>query len=347
MILQHRKKSRILIAIAKEENKRTDITAVSRCKNSIEKVFLKKGIKPETLFLQQKDFKNTESLKARISDINPLYIVNLFEGFSNFPQQEADFVRLLEDLKIPFTGNGSLTLLNCLDKMRTKNILKKNNLPVAPGFFVRNMKQVKTRRVNFPLFIKPCREDGSWGVHNDSVVYDRKELFSVIQKRLRFFPQGLLVEEFLPGKEYSAALIGNSNYKVMGISEIDYSKCHALQKHKRSSCKRHKAVPFLTYEAKWNHRALNYRLTMPDYTPKINRTLRRNIISLSKKAAKALGCRGYFRVDFREAFGKLFVIDINPNPDINNDSGYLRLAYGKGYTYAEIIEKIVQLANYH
>jgi len=391
MIVRYAPRRKILITIAKEKSARGDLIAVSRCKDSIEKTFLKKGIQPEVFFIKKSDFQNTSRLKEKISNINPFCVFNLFEGFSKDPGKEAVFVELLESAKIPFTGNGSFALFSCLDKMKAKSILEKNNLPVARGILVKKSKQrimqnfthepARQRRTvkgslkqsetseskeataarlassakrvgalsfTFPLFVKPCADDGSCGIHKDSLVHNKEELFSAIKKRRKYFPEGLIIEEFLPGKEYSVAFIGNNHYEVLGISEIDYSRCKGfLPGHKRGMKGRFEIAPFLTYEAKWKNKTLDYHLTMPDYKPKIRKNLRNKIISLARKAAKALGCRGYFRVDLREASGALFIIDVNPNPDINIDSGYIKLAYNKGYTYGAIIGKIVRLSNYH
>lgn len=326
--------SKILIAVGKEKSTRNDISQALRCKDSIEKFFLKNGIEPQVLFLKKNDFKDTAGLRKKILSINPSCVFNLFEGFSEDSQKEVTFVRLLESANIPFTGNSSFTLSACLDKMKAKGILEKNNLPAAQSILVKSVKTIKLNGLTFPLFIKPCMEDASVGIHKDSMVYNEKELLAAVKKRLKYFHKGVIVEEFLSGKEYSAAFLGNNYYEALGVSEIDYSKYEGFP-------------PFLTYNAKWESKTAEYRVVMPDYEPKITKALRKRIMLLSKKAAKALGCKGYFRVDLRENDGGFFIIDINPNPDINRDSGYMKLAYGSRYTYEAIIEKIVQLANCH
>lgn len=334
MILANWPQNKILIAVSKEKSTRNDICAVSHCKESIKNVFSKKGIESEILFLEKSDFEGTRRLKKKILNINPFCVFNLFEGFSKDPQKEAVFVKLLESAKIPFTGNSSFALSACLDKIKVKRILKKNNLPVAHSILIKSLEYPVPRGLNFPLFIKPCREDGSCGIYQDSLVCNKEELSAAIKKRLKNFPEGVIAEEFLPGREYSVAFLGNNYYEPLGISEIDYSRYGGLP-------------PFLTYDAKWEKKTLDYRVIVPDYEPKISRTLKKNIIDLSGKAGEALGCRSYFRVDLRESAGKFFIIDINPNPDINKDSGYIKLAFAKGYTYDAIIEKIVRLSNYH
>lgn len=327
-------RGKILIAVGKEKSTRNDVCEALRCKDSIEKALLKKGMGTEVLFIKENDFKDTARLGKKILSLNPFCVFNLFEGFSRDSQKEVAFVKLLASAKIPFTGNSCFTLSACLDKMKAKSILQKNNLPVARSILVKSAKNIKLERLTFPLFVKPCSEDASVGICKDSLVCDKEELIAAVKKRLKHFSKGVIVEEFLPGKEYSVAFLGNNYYEALGVSEIDYSRYEGF-------------LPFLTYDAKWESKTCEYHVVMPDYEPKINKTFKKDIINLSGKAAKALGCRGYFRVDLRQKSGNFFIMDINPNPDINKDSGYMKLAYSRGYTYEAIIKRIVQLANYH
>jgi D-alanine-D-alanine ligase len=62
------------------------------------------------------------------------------------------------------------------------------------------------------------------------------------------------------------------------------------------------------------------------------------------KAGEVMGCRGYFRVDFRERNGEVFILEVNPNPDINTDSGFSRQSAAAGYDYSDMIAKLVEIA---
>jgi D-alanine-D-alanine ligase len=327
---QMNKKS-ILIALAKENNQRQDLSDVLRCKNSILEALLKKNIKADVLFVEKKDFNNTLRLKKIISEKNPCCIFNLFEGFGDEPFREAEFIKIIETTKIPFTGNPSFALCACLDKAKTKNILKKKGIPVPAGTVIKNIKDLKIDNLDFPVFVKPCSEDASVGISRDSLVYSKKGLAATLKERLKKFPKGLIVEEFLPGEEYSVAFLGNNSYEVLGVSLIDYSLYKEFP-------------PFLTYISKWDKKAKEFKKIKPSRAAMADKNLKKLIISVAAKAAKALGCRGYFRVDLRTKGGKIFVIDVNPNPDINADSGYVKQANMSGYSYSEIIEKIIQLS---
>ncbi len=324
------KKHTILITLAKENTGRKDISDVLRCKKSICKILSQKKTRPKVLFVKRDDFNAAQKLKKTILNKKPSCIFNLFEGFSDEPSKEAEFVKILETLEIPFTGNSSFTLNSCLDKAKAKRILKAKGIKVADGVIVKNIKKIKMPEIKFPVFVKPRFEDASVGINRDSLVFNQGKLLSLLKTRLNEFPAGLLVESFLPGKEYSVAFLGNGPYEVLGISTIDYS--------------RYKKLPhFLTYASKWDKMAGEFKKILPYSNARIGKKLK-IIINKAQKAATALGCRGYFRVDLREKNGYVFVIDVNPNPDINCDSGYIKQACKKGYSYAGIIEKIINLA---
>ncbi|MEI8350150.1 MAG: ATP-grasp domain-containing protein [Candidatus Omnitrophota bacterium] len=326
-----RKDKKILIAVDKEEVPRKDVCDILRCKASVEEVFFKKGMPTETLYLEKKDFTEKEDIAAKILAINPYCVFNLFEGFSDDSEKEAAFVRLLEKIKVPFTGNSSFTLSLCLSKWKAKEILKKKNIPVPRGLFVKNPQDLNAMDMRAPFFVKPCHEDASLGIDKDSLVYTKEELCRVVEKKIKEFPQGLVVEEFIGGKEYSVAFLGGLFCWPLGVSVMDYSQYQNFP-------------PYLTYDSKWEVDCDEFKLLTPSVV-EVENQVTKNIIAIAQRGAAALRCRSYFRVDVRERQGALYVLDINPNPDINRDSGFMKQAYHKGYTYEKAIEKIVRLAN--
>lgn len=324
-------RKKILIAVVKENTSRGDVKGSLLCRNSIIKVLAKKGIPAETLWIKLADFKNLKKLKEKILKSNPRAVFNLFEGFGNDSQKEIIFANLLEKTGIPHTGNSAGTLNLCLNKAAAKEILNKNNIPVPKGIFVKNIKDLKQNPVSFPVFIKPCFEDASVGIDSDSLVVNEENIYKIINKKLKKFPEGLIVEEFMPGREYNAGFLGNFPYELVGVSTINYAE------HNKFS-------PFLTYSSKWEEKTQEYKKIIPSLKEKISEKLKKEIIKTASRAGKLFGCKGYFRVDFRQRNGKLFLLDVNPNPDINTDSGFMKQAYHKGYTYEETIEKIIRFA---
>ena len=277
------------------------------------------------------DFDDKRALKKKILDLSPFCIFNRFEGWSNNSATEIEFVRLLEETGIPFTGNSSYTLDLCLNKWGAKELLRKNGVPVPPGVFIDDIGKIDTRGLCFPLFLKPCCEDASTGIDKESRVEDEEALFTAAASKLKQFPKGLVAEEFLPGKEYAVGMIGNSTYDVLGVSVLDYS-VHEGQ------------WSFLTYDAKWIANAPEYRKLMPSLDEQIPGDIMEQLTGAAMRTARAFKCRGYFRIDTREKNGQVFVIDVNPNPDLSGDSGFTRMAIKKGYTYEGVVECIIELA---
>ncbi len=325
------KNKKILIIENKENTIRKDMLDALRCQKSVEEALLNKGLYVENLYIQKKDLKNSYDIKSKILSYNAFCIFNLFEGFSNDPHKEAEFANILEQTNIPFTGNASYTLANCLDKNKTKKILKENNLPTPKWIFFKDFKKFYSGNLQKPLFIKPCFEDASLGIDKHSLVTKIECLNKILEKKIKRFPKGLIIEEFISGKEYNVGFVGEYPYEVLGISVLDY-------------CNFRKLPPFLNYNSKWKTDSTAFKTLLPSVDTKINADLKEYILHISRKAAKSLKCRGYFRVDLRQKEKELFILDINPNPDINRDSGFIRQAYHKGYTYDDIIEKIILIA---
>jgi len=153
----------------------------------------------------------------------------------------------------------------------------------------------------------------------------------VVAKKIKEFPEGLLVEEFIEGKEYGVAFLGGLFCRPLGASLMDYTQYPHIP-------------PYLTYNAKWEADCDEFKLLTPSVVTTQDRLTKR-IITLAQRAASALRCRSYFRVDIRERNGIPYILDINPNPDINRDSGFIKQEYHKGYTYDEVIGRIVHLAD--
>jgi len=322
---------RILIAVGKEAAPRRDVQDALRCAASVESTLIKKGFAAQTLYVAEEDLRNPEAITAAILEKKPDCVFNLFEGFGCNSQSEAEFAHILEAASLPHTGNTARTLRLCLSKAQTKQILRDNGVSVPGGVFIKQGEAVSYDALPCPLFIKPCYEDASVGIDMDSLVADPKALFGALDKKLKEFPEGIIAEEFMPGIEYNVGVLGFFPFEVLGISVMDYSLHSGI-------------APFMTYAAKWEDDSPEFKALVPSPEQAIDGALKISLAECAAEAGRALGCRGYFRVDMREKDGMIFVIDVNPNPDINMDSGFIRQAYHKGYTYAEVLEKILQAA---
>ncbi|NCC98072.1 MAG: hypothetical protein EOM02_14705, partial [Synergistales bacterium] len=268
------------------------------------------------------------SLKDKILGQRCHVALNFFEGFSTSPEQEVRLASILEET-MPFTGNGAETLRLCLDKETVRERLMDSSVAVPYGFSVKNPSDPRLKETSFPLFLKPTSEDGSVGIGELSMVSCKDELKKSLIGMLQDFPQGITVESFIDGPEYSVGLLGDYPYRALPVSCIDYGLYPKLP-------------PYLGYDSKWDPASLSYSIspTIGEVAPEKET----KILDLARAAGKALDCRGPFRVDMRERDGEFFVLDVNPNPDLNDDSGFLRQCRKAGLDLPELMDGLVRSA---
>jgi len=258
-------------------------------------------------------------------------VVNLCEGFFGKPQWEANVAAVMEVLHIPFTGNGSRTLALCQDKHQAKAILNSFNLPVAPSQLITSAEELVDLR--FPVIVKPNSEDASIGVHPESVVYDREALAVQVKRIVETYSQPAIVEEYIDGREFNVAILDDGEPRALPVSEIDFT---AMPEGYPKIC---------SYEAKWYPDHLLYQTTPPVCPAPINEELRDKLQALAINAFKVMGCRDYARVDFRmNTRGEIFILEVNPNPDISLDAGYARALKAAGISYAAFWKMMIKNA---
>ncbi|MER3524525.1 MAG: D-alanine--D-alanine ligase [Ignavibacteria bacterium] len=264
----------------------------------------------------------------------PDLIFNLVESIENESVLEMNVSALYELFKIPYTGAGPLALGTALNKPRVKEILFANGIktPAHQVFKVSDKIAVKDG-MEFPLIVKPAREDASVGISEKSVVCSLNELRRQVRYIWAEFEQPALVEQFIDGRELNVAIVGNKKPIVLPISEIDFSGLTPGM---------HKIV---SYAAKWLNGTVEYEGTKGVCPAELPAATEAELKAIALKCYELIGCRDYARVDFRlSAEGTPYVLEVNPNPDISDDAGFARSAKAYGYAFPQIIGKIVESA---
>jgi D-alanine-D-alanine ligase len=261
-------------------------------------------------------------------------IYNFCEMVELGSQEEVFAAGLFELVKVPYTGAPPMTLGLCLDKAKTKIILSHYGIPTAKfDLFNESIDGCKKINLRFPVIVKPVREDASTGINEKSVVYDRKELEERVEYIIKMFKQPALVEEFIDGREVNVAILGNNPPVVLPISEIDFSH---LPSH---------LPKIVSYEAKWIPNTDYYEKTIPICPAPLEPELERKIKDIALSCYKIMGCRDYARVDMRiDKEGNPYVLEVNPNPDLSRNAGFMRSASVYGLTPEETIVKIAEIA---
>jgi D-alanine-D-alanine ligase len=254
------------------------------------------------------------------------------DGFYGRSQLEPHIPALLDVLSIPYTGSNYLTLALCLDKARTKQLLMYSDIP-TPAFQVfTDMGDKLNPKLKFPLIVKPSREDASIGIQDDSVVYDKKKLMQKICSVISTYKQPALVEEYIRGRELNVGILGNEHPTVLPVSEIIFTLPDDMNR-------------ICSYEAKWNPSHVAYIGTKPQCPAIVSKVLLKKLVRLSLKSYEIMECRDYCRVDFRvDLKGRPYVLEVNPNPDINPNAGLANMSSKAGISYASLIRRVVEYA---
>ncbi|MEW6377038.1 MAG: ATP-grasp domain-containing protein [Thermodesulfobacteriota bacterium] len=268
-----------------------------------------------------------------LKEIQPDVVFNLCESVYGNSCWEMNIPALMDLFRIPYTGSPPLTLGLCQDKGKVKDILMSQGI-LTPRYkiFDRGVNHVKGNI--FPIIVKPLHEDGSLGISRGSVVFDDETLSKQIQYVIEKYHQPALVEEFVDGRELNVGLMEtNGKVGVLPISEIDYSEFP-------------EGVPKICgYEAKWITESIEYQKSKPICPAPLEWVVKKRVEHVAVKAFKLFGCRDYARVDIRiDRDGKIYVLEVNPNPDISPQSGMARAIKVQGLTYEEFVGILLERA---
>jgi D-alanine-D-alanine ligase len=285
------------------------------------------------------------SLPEALLSVRPQICFNIAEGISG-DGREAQVPALLELLGLPYTGSKVVANAVSLNKTMTKRIWQQQGLPTAPYYEFDSLKDLAHTELRFPLFVKPAREGTGMGIDNKSIINNHDELYSRVEWLLNQYRQPVLVEEFLPGREFTVGFIGNrgdpafrhrpelydaDGYHWFPILEIDTisSVSPAIYGHDA------KSLDIGTEGA-------------PNYLcpADISGTLRFQLIDLTRRAAEALEVRDVSRVDFRiGADGEPYLLEINTLPGLNPQlSDLCIMASTEGISHQTLINEILYLA---
>jgi D-alanine-D-alanine ligase len=275
--------------------------------------FLALGSDPVALWRQLKKHK-------------PDVVFNLYEGQADWPETESYVAGLLEWAKIPYTGSPFATLTVARNKDTAKCLLRGAGLPTAE-FMLIERAPIRDCPLEFPVLVKPARQDASVGVDQDSVCVNRSQLDKRVRYILANYGAPVLVEEYIDGREVNVPLIELPELQALAAAEMVFDDASTSK------------WPIMTYAAKWD---TNIPSRIPADLPA---RLRATLNDLAMKTYRLFGCRDYARVDFRmNAKGKPHILEINPNPDISELADLTRSLVVNHLTHRDFIVRLVRQA---
>ncbi|MFH1642103.1 MAG: D-alanine--D-alanine ligase [Nanoarchaeota archaeon] len=278
-----------------------------------------------------KDIKKILKSKKKQIDL----VFNVAEGLCG-EEREALVPRICEKLNIPFTAAGSQTLINTLNKAKTKEILRLNGINTTK-FQVLNHENEEIEGLAFPLLVKPLLEGSSKGLFNENLINNKEDLKKIVKKITERYNQPVIVEEFLKGREFTISVIGYDEPIVLPIVEILFDH---LPKGLH---------PMDSYEAKWIYDNPGSNMDPLACPAAIDENLKSLIEAICIKTFKALDCKDWARIDIRLDKNNVpNILEVNALPGFmknpKENSRLPKAAYAAGWSYERLIAEVIKSA---
>jgi len=258
----------------------------------------------------------------RLASSRPELVFNTAEGRKGC-FREAIFPTLYEELGIPYTGSGAWTCAATLDKRLTKIFAAAAGVRTPAGLLVQATEDLGDLALSPPLIVKPNFEGSSMGIRESAVVEDVDEARRLAESALERFPDGVLVEEFVPGRDVSVAFLETSG--VLAGVEYEFAD----------------RAPFYHYLLK-NERADDVEVRAP---ASLTLAQEAELAASARAVFEACSVRDLARADFRVAEdGALWFLEVNPLPGLLEGAGIYEAAALKGLDPADVVGAVVESA---
>jgi D-alanine-D-alanine ligase len=236
---------------------------------------------------------------------------------------------LFENYNKKYSGGNSQAMFITSDKVFAKKTFKSAKIRSADYYYIKS-KNVSSTLINKDVIIKPINDEASCGINDSSIMNFKNadELKKYIAKNPTLF-----VEEFINGKEYNVSVMKiDGCVKVLPIAQMQFID---FPKDKPK---------ILNYKSKWEEESFEYKNTCRTFAcSEDDKELMIELNEITKKCYSLFGSKGYMRVDFRvDEYGTPFVLEVNVNPCISKDSGFIAAAKEYKMNYEQLIQNIVE-----
>jgi D-alanine-D-alanine ligase len=260
-------------------------------------------------------------------------VFNLTESFGADDTADFKIAGFLELVGKKYTGSGTHGLMLAQDKAIAKKIFAFHGIhtPVFAKSFRGRLDF--SHDLQFPVIVKPAREDGSIGIEFSAVVNSIRELMERMDWLHAHFDSPVLIEEYIEGREMYVGILGNDKPEALPVVELDLSKLPD-------------GTPRIAAaEVKWAKGTKAYRDTKSAVVTDLPEDTVLALQQTAIAAYQALELRDYGRVDMRlQPNGRVQVIEVNPNPWLSSRAEFAMAARKSGRTYPQLVGEIVDLA---
>jgi len=279
-----------------------------------------------------------QSAARAVSDGEESVVFNLVEDLSGDEEAACLVPGLCQGLGRGVTGSPTACLGLTLDKVKTRAVLRDQGIPVPDGTSVRPDDLIKWGSFPKPgpFIVKPAIGDASEGIDGKRSVF--ADTGPAMAARIRAlheqFGKPVLIERFIGHREINVSLMRDrKRLRVLPVAEIDFSAFPA-------------DLPrVVDYAAKWLPDSFSFRHTPRIIPARLPQRIVRRAEELAVNAWNVAGCGDYARVDMRlDDEGRLFVLEINANPDLSPDSGFQAACVAGGLLFSEFVRTMVENA---
>ena len=269
-----------------------------------------------------------------IKEAYPQLVFNLVESVEGHGRLIHFPASVLDLLSIPYTGAPADALYMTSSKVVAKKILSGAGIP-TPSYYSPGDLKAKSIPIGGPYIVKSVWEHASVGLEESSVlaVKSSGQLLAEMEKRRDQLGGDCFAEQFIDGREFNLSLLaspeGPEALPPAEMKFIDYPP----EKWK-----------VVGYKAKWDDSSFESLHTQRSFEfPRSERPLLQNLMDMAKRCWHVFGLRGYARVDFRvDERNQPWVLEINANPCLSPDAGFVAAASQAGLSYRQVVERILQ-----
>jgi D-alanine--D-alanine ligase len=267
----------------------------------------------------------------RLIASEPDLVFNLAEGTIG-SSREAFYPGLYEQMGIPFTGgNASLLHLN-LDKHLAKTVLASHGIRVPKGVLITEKERKLPDNLQYPLIIKPNSEGSSKGITQDSVVETYEQAEQRINRLLGQYPAGLVVEEFIGGRELSIPFLESFPGKLLDIVEHTFDMDMIEGKYN-----------IYDYDMKQGGEAAkSVNVICPAH---ISHQEEKAVMKMARDVFDIMSCPDLGRVDIRlHTNGQPYFIELNPLPSLHPNASLMTAAKSRGLEFRDVMRLLIRSA---